>query len=641
MSQPRIIQLALLLCLPIYSFATFNQIIPVSYYGWLDQYSITDRGFVGKEACVPTSSTNGMTFLQNVDPEIFGTQLTGTTYADWMNTDEILIDLMNTTVGNGTSDDRFVWGLSRYLQQDENFPQVQFSGIFPADAWTARYPQPFYITSGHPTIPFISNALAAGSALLVGITYNDGFTGGGHELVFNGLTWDPSTNTGTAYFVDPLDPSQNYTPAVPTGPVKQTQGSLAVNPDGSLELSYRQYHDKLPYTGNYLDLKAVIDSVLSVGGSFYAANGFTGTQNAEAILGGLEQLDPTITPMLPILAVLNTTSSLEEALLQFDPSFYNDLIFTAENVAHQLEIVLNNNLSLYRNPTCCCQPFNNRVWAASFDNYIYQKGAHHTAEPTYRNAIGGGVLGLDLFPCENLLVGGGLSYAFTRLKWENSVHGRSNMNSYGAFIYSAWTCNPLWIDANFNVFYNRMDGRRCISIASTLPYVLPLNLSLRNKNKSTAYTGYIGVNYDLCSYECVDIWPYLNVNYTYVNQSGINQRGDGILNLQVNRKDSNLIRSELGVGFTFNYDYVFLDTKLGYANESRFSGKKSTAYFGFDPSTQFSVYGTLPQNNLFCVTMLLRSTSLCDRAKVNLAYHGEFGSKFACNEVSAELSIGF
>lgn len=621
----------------------FLELIPVSYYGWLDQYSITDQGFVGKEACVPTSSTNALTFMQNINPSIFGTQLTGTTYEDWKKTDKALISLMSTTVGSGTSDDQFVWGLDMYVKLTHNFPQVQFSGIFHDNVWAPDqgYPKPSFIQDGAPTVAFLANALGAGSAVLVGIEYNDGFTGGGHELLFNGLSWDPTTNTGIAYFVDPLDPSQNYSPDEPTGPVKQTTGILTVNPDGSLELQYNQYHGSLPYTDDYLFLNAKLTGVLSVGGSFYAPYG-EGSKNVEAIIEGFEELDPTTSAMFPILAVLNTTSSLEDAFDQFDPSVYNVLAFSEQSVAHQMQTVLNNHLLEYRNP---CGYFGSdacaKVWAASFENCIDQHGGSHAANSGYKNSIGGGLIGIDFLANENSLTGCGFSYAHTNAKW-TGAHAKSDIDSFGAIFYTAFSCDPLFLDASFEYIYSKTDGHRKVFITSVIPFIDPIQETIHHKNHSNAYACHAGASYDVLLGEQFQVWPFWSEDFINIQQSSISESGGGVLDLHIHKKSTNYLRSELGLGLSYYFcGSAFLHTKLSYANEYRFNGKKTTAYFDDTTSSEFVVTGRFPQHNLFCATVLLGSASICEVAKVNLAYHGEFGSKYSSNEISAELSLAF
>ena len=85
---------------------------PVGQYGWLDQHSLdTSNNYTGNEACIPSSTVNGLTYLQNLNPSLFGTNLTGGTnisstqglpnsYSNWVKTDQTLIGLAGTEPNN-------------------------------------------------------------------------------------------------------------------------------------------------------------------------------------------------------------------------------------------------------------------------------------------------------------------------------------------------------------------------------------------------------------------------------------------------------------------------------------------------------------------------------------------------------------
>ena len=237
----------------------------IPYFGWLDQYSLdsAEYDFVGPGACVPTSATNAMTYLQNLAPGTFGTALTGTTYASWMETDATLASppYMDTTPLGGTYCTNITHGLNKYIVEDKGFTFVQFSGMFPSNYWvSAPYDKPSYITDGAPTSQFLIEALTANKATIFSIEYG---TGGGHSLLAGGINWTDLNDDGiiqesenaTLSFVDPLDPSATYADGQPSGAAKFTQGHIW-NKDnllaGSLQLSYSQYGGKLPYSsGNY------------------------------------------------------------------------------------------------------------------------------------------------------------------------------------------------------------------------------------------------------------------------------------------------------------------------------------------------------------------------------------------------------
>lgn len=233
-------------------------------YGWMDQYSLdTSHNFLGDEACVPTSSTNALTYLQNAFPALYGTSLSGTTYVDWKATDETLVTQMGTTAANGTYYDQFIYALQNYITVQKNYAFTQFISMFPANNWSEPYPDPAFNTNGHPTASFLSGALASQAAVLVSIEYTNG--NGGHELLVNGLDWDEDTNTGMLYFVDPLDPSQNYNGSIVEGTAKQSSGTLVLGSGGELRLTYNQYEGGLPYAeNNYQDVTATLYGALAV-----------------------------------------------------------------------------------------------------------------------------------------------------------------------------------------------------------------------------------------------------------------------------------------------------------------------------------------------------------------------------------------
>jgi hypothetical protein len=246
---------------------TYTSIQNVSSYGWLDQYSLNtlQYNFVGSEACVPTSSVNTMTYLQNIAPGYFGTNLTGLTYADWINVDTTLIspDYMNTGPAGATNEatfyNRIHFGLNKYVVQDQGFTGVQFSGMIPSFVWDnpaspPPEPRPATIADSLPTWQFLYDSLISGSGTVLGLTYTS--LNGGHAVSLGGFDWTDLNGNGRIdfdenallHFVDPLDPTRGTDPS---GGAKFTTGKIweveVPDPTNSavvyntLELAYEQY----------------------------------------------------------------------------------------------------------------------------------------------------------------------------------------------------------------------------------------------------------------------------------------------------------------------------------------------------------------------------------------------------------------
>ena len=266
--------LLLLLSSPARAQTTYRSIQDVSSYGWLDQFSLNtlEYNFVGAEACVPTSSVNTMTYLQNSFSSYFGTNLTGTPYADWINVDATLIspDYMNTgpkgATNEATAYNHLHFGLNKYVVQDLGFTNVHFSGMIPSLGWDiparpAPELRPAAITNSFPTWQFLYDSLISGSGTVLGISYTD--FPGGHAVSLGGFDWTDLNGNGRIdfdenaqlYFVDPLDPTRGTVPKPVTDPsgsaqfttgkiwevmlTNSTNASLVYN---TLELAYEQYH---------------------------------------------------------------------------------------------------------------------------------------------------------------------------------------------------------------------------------------------------------------------------------------------------------------------------------------------------------------------------------------------------------------
>lgn len=258
----------------------YNSIQNIAYFGWLDQYSLSGALYnnIGPEACVPTSATNAMTFLQGVAPSYFGTNLTGSTYSSWIATDVTLASAsyMNTDPNNGTYYNHIPYAVNKYIREDKGFTGVQFSGIFLADWWaSAPYDKPAYMTDGLPTWNFLYSALTANKASILSVNYA---TEGGHEVFASGLNWTDANNDGviqfsenaTISFVDPLDPSATYPSGEPGGGAKFTEGRVWNKDDlstGVLLLNYNQYSHSpgLPYESAYtLVANAKIEGIFTI-----------------------------------------------------------------------------------------------------------------------------------------------------------------------------------------------------------------------------------------------------------------------------------------------------------------------------------------------------------------------------------------
>lgn len=237
--------------------------------GWLDQHSLP---VIGDEACVPTSATNAMTYLQSVAPAYLGTSLTGSSYTDWTNAALTVAgpNYLNTSASDGTDLDYLPQAMDKYIRQDNGFTGVQLGGVFPSDIWVdSPFTKPSYITDGVPLATYFLEAIMNGGATMFSIEYTEAQGGGGHELFATGIDWNDANNDGIAqesesamlHFIDPLDPAFYDGSGFPSSGPRITSGGFYYDEtDEVLRFSYSQYSGGLPYDGS--EYGDVIDSYI-------------------------------------------------------------------------------------------------------------------------------------------------------------------------------------------------------------------------------------------------------------------------------------------------------------------------------------------------------------------------------------------
>jgi hypothetical protein len=210
----------------------------------------------GGYGCQVTAYANGLRYLQNKYPGIYGTALipnndlanTAVTLggANYMNVQVTKDSNGNITNAACPLRDQ-VWGVNLYIEDKAPRRTVYGAQMIPVvnnspGAWTeARY-QPGWVSMNfaYPTEAFLYKALSNSQGLVILWNQADLNTGQfilpgkSHLLTVTGLTWDSVTNSGTIYFIDPKGGTQRNSPFWQAA-------------DGALWLDYGEYADGTPW----------------------------------------------------------------------------------------------------------------------------------------------------------------------------------------------------------------------------------------------------------------------------------------------------------------------------------------------------------------------------------------------------------
>jgi len=198
---------------------------------------------VANNACVPTATANGLTYLENYmnfsldQPSPFTT--TPNTYGQVNN----LITAMGTTANGTTTANQFN-GLLNYLSPGGANPAPtvrvtgQYSAATPAGWGPPAAPTPQFMQTT-PTAAYLASVLNANDGVEIGVQWgtiqNGSFSpyNGGHELTLEAI----NMQAGTITFMDPWGTSPNGKDAGSTA--NSVQASLQLL-NGFLVLTYPQ-----------------------------------------------------------------------------------------------------------------------------------------------------------------------------------------------------------------------------------------------------------------------------------------------------------------------------------------------------------------------------------------------------------------
>jgi hypothetical protein len=193
---------------PVSAGAIYDKQWDPGLYGGLDQHSTLCADL----ACGPSAAVNSFVFLQNKYPGIYGSDLAGDTYENWVDTANTLLDpkYMDCDCNNGgTTIDNFISGKQDYLNDvAPGTTEVHFQNFFDGTSPTK------------PTWQFIFDELMKGQdiEILVGFYDDTGGRNGGHYVTVTGFSFNDADGNGdidagetaTLYYVDPDDGKADF-----------------------------------------------------------------------------------------------------------------------------------------------------------------------------------------------------------------------------------------------------------------------------------------------------------------------------------------------------------------------------------------------------------------------------------------------
>ncbi|HEY2809961.1 MAG TPA: autotransporter domain-containing protein [Rhabdochlamydiaceae bacterium] len=399
--------------------------------------------------------------------------------------------------------------------------------------------------------------------------------------------------------------------------------------------------------------------LLVLGGSFISREPTTG--NAGKTAAAFDTLSPSNPDVASLIAFFNSASA---AQLQCDfdnmhPALYNAIPIAQEATTTAVRSTLTDRLQEIHGAHCpqlkcvdCGEVLHEKtynLWLTPLGNFTKQKNRsqHGICDVTkvgFNSNTWGGTLACDVQPLEYLVVGGAISYAHTDLDWKRSI-AKSQTNSVFGSLFASLFNRFVYLDMAVMGAYDHFDAQRKITLTNMFT---TMHRTAKHKADAGEYDLYAGVGYTWNKNNW-QLNPFVNMDYQHLHQGNYKESGAQSIDLKVQKKNGDLLRTEAGANFsicqkrTDKASFSFIEqVKLSYVHEARFDGKKTTSEFVGPPdSASFVVKGFWPDRNLISPGASFRVVFPSNHLSLDLSYNGEFGDKWYNQTGSLEMLYAF
>jgi len=361
--------------------------------------------------------------------------------------------------------------------------------------------------------------------------------------------------------------------------------------------------------------------------------------NAAKVAKCLDELASTATGDLAfVLNLLQTSLSvpiLTDALTQLQPSMLKGLALSQESNAFFLRSLLEYRIYNTNRQICkCCEESRCiRSWASlGWDTYLQKREGK---EVGFHADTGYGFIGLDYQPICDALIGISVGYTYSDLAWKESRGTGTIQSGYGA-LYGSWLCNGFFVDGVFLGAYNHYNEKRDLRFRGLYRRAhgdFDGSELLANLRLGSIFTN-----------GCVELRPFISVDYLSLWQNSFQEKGAKSLNLVVSSSHYTMLYAEAGTFLSFCYNcepnLLFFDLRLSYIHEQRFNGETYKARFnGTDCS--FHVKGLNPNRNIFSPGLGIRLDNCCNYFQYSINYDGEFADHFRNHNLFLTVEYSF
>lgn len=348
-------------------------------------------------------------------------------------------------------------------------------------------------------------------------------------------------------------------------------------------------------------------------------------------------LNTDLTTIDQIIFNISDLDARSDALNRLHPGQFTDLTYLLHKQGAFIARSTNRHLDrLYINNRCGQRA---QAWIDVLANHTQQDSKGFTIG--FDSTSYGASIGTEFSLDRNLLLGVNFGYLRTDLTWRND-YGGAEMDAYFASLYSSYSCENFFTEANLYLAQSKNDANRHIIFSSSAGAI---DRTAHHKNKSNLFGLRLGAAYYM-AFRDFDIKLMSSLNVSRVREGEYLEADAGGANNRVFSHTNNNVLFEMGAEIFKDYQ-VFINgmiftpkIKCSWIANCPTSRNKFDSKF-INTRTSPLQFGSRNYNEMIASPGIELVCTYVGRGYVNLAYNMEVQSKAIAHYLGIKASIFF
>ena len=370
----------------------------------------------------------------------------------------------------------------------------------------------------------------------------------------------------------------------------------------------------------------------------------TATNNAKAVASYMDFLDDSSnvasgSDLAFVFSVASnaTADQLADGLNTFHAAPYNTLLLAQENSLFDFRSAYLTRLDELITLTCTRRKIDDfSVWITPLGTFAKQRS--NDQNWGYHSSLGGFSLGFDRLYQQCFCFGGALGYTNTSVRTLRvTSHGRID-TGYAA-IYGRYFNDIFYIDAGITADLDAYLLKRSIYMTSVYETI---DRTARGQYHGIDCDSHLGFGATVNDANNGNISFRASMDWIIAHQNGFTEHGADSIDLVVDSKHANLLRSLAGIRFSQCFDHFVPEFGLSGAYDKRFGGNRFDTHFVNEPGA-IVVKGLNPSQFILMPEIKMTAIFLNQRMTSSLSVEGEFGNggEWLKSNLMFDLSYSF